>query len=75
MSSIKTLLKMVSNVFYGEICLTKLKVYPFFVEICMGETLRMSSLKNLSTQSAFKYKTKVQSDFSMVNFVQNWIKC
>jgi hypothetical protein len=36
------LLKMPSDLFYGEICLTKLKV-------CMGGTLRMLNFKILST--------------------------
>jgi hypothetical protein len=42
------LLKMTSNMFYSEIRLTKLKVLPFLVGVCMGGNLRMSNLKILS---------------------------
>jgi hypothetical protein len=41
-------LKMASNLFYGEIRLTKLKVQPFLIGISMGGTLRMSIFKILS---------------------------
>jgi hypothetical protein len=39
---------MASDLFYGEIYLTKLKVYPFLVEICVEGTLKMSSFRTLS---------------------------
>ena len=45
-----------SDLFYGEICLTKLKVEPFLVGICMGGTLRTPNFKNLSTQLTLQYE-------------------
>jgi hypothetical protein len=40
--------KVPSDLFYGGISLTKLKVLSFLGGICMGGTLRMSNFKNLS---------------------------
>jgi hypothetical protein len=37
--------KVPSDLLYGEICCTKLKVSPFLVGICMGGTLGMSNFK------------------------------
>jgi hypothetical protein len=49
---------MASDLFYGEIRWTKLKVKPFFIENGMGDTLRMSSFKILSMR-CIKFAQKI----------------
>jgi hypothetical protein len=44
----KKLQKLALYLLYGEICLTKLKILPFLVEICIKDTLRMTNFKILS---------------------------
>jgi hypothetical protein len=38
--AVLSLAKLPSDLFFGEICLTKLKDFTFLVRICMGGTLR-----------------------------------
>jgi hypothetical protein len=40
--------KLVLYLLYGEISKTKLKFYSFLVEICMGDTLKMTNFKILN---------------------------
>jgi hypothetical protein len=46
--AVLSLAKLPSDLFFGEICLTKLKDFTFLVGICMGGTLRMANFKILS---------------------------
>jgi hypothetical protein len=65
--------KMSSDVLYGEISLTKLKVDLFLVGICVGGTLRMPNFKILSIFSGFgTYKSyqKCHQICSRVKFVE-----